>query len=435
MKKRVLTTILVLALTAVSAIGIFVTWREVCPEDTFDGVRVVRAIDSDDGYTTIYKPSDRALKILDFTDPQIKPYLNDYVEHFGGSNEDTIVFLERFVEALEPDLVIITGDLVHTMAFSNLTHWDAYCEMFEEHQVYWAPTFGNHDSETQYVVEGTDENSFFGQATKEKTVEYLSRYEYCLMEEGDAEEGGGVGNYFINVRDSESEELIYTLCMMDCVSDFENGAYYRKKTPEQVAWYERHINAISDLAYGEDRGNEEVVKSMIFTHVAVPEVFEAFELAWNDGNPTEDYYYGMLLEGNAKNKDYRTCTLFDKVTELGSTTAIFFGHHHDNGFRVKYKGVDLVYGQHSGLAHYYRIDKDDNKNVDMSDIFTYGDERGAVEISIESQDSYTIERKLAVNTIEYDDIRIDYEELADELLKNGYKLTGVPEDEEYSNAA
>lgn len=429
MKKRLAIAILVLAIAVTSACGIAVGYNAVFPSDTEPcDIRVVRAVDSEDGYTTIYKPSDRDLKILDFTDPQIKPYMSDYVDYFDGSNENTIVFLERFVEALDPDLVIITGDIVHSMAFSNLKHWDAYCEMFEEQGVYWAPTFGNHDSETQFVSDASDENSVFGQATKAKTVEYLSAYEHCLIEEGDAEEGGGTGNYFINIRDYTTEEIVYTLCMMDCVSDTENKAYYRKKTPEQVAWYERHINAISDLAYGEDREDTEVVKSMIFTHVAVPEVFEAYELAWNDGNPTSDYYYGILLEGNANNKDYRKCTLFDKITELGSTTAMFFGHHHNNGFRVKYKGVDLVYGQHSGLAHYYRMDVWDGKNVDMTDIFTYGDERGGVEIKISSRDSYTIERKLAVDTIEYDDIRIDYEALARKLLAMGYNLTGIPEE-------
>lgn len=434
MNKRFIVLVLVLSVALTAACGAVLGARAYTinsPEPT--KVRVVRAEDSADGYTTIYKLQGEDLKILDFTDPQIKPYLSDYVEKFGGSNENTFVFLERFVVAVKPDLVTITGDLVHSLAFGNAGFFKEYCEMFERLGVYWAPTFGNHDCEAEFVVDSDKLDNVIGQPKKETLIGYLSSFEHCLIEVGDAGEGGGAGNYFINVRDESTEELVYTLCMMDCVSNMENKTYFRKKMPAQVAWYERHIRELSDAEYGADRAPEQVVKSMIFTHVAPPEAYTAFEIAWNDGNPTSDYCYGRLLENGSSSKDYHTCTLFSKVRELGSTTAIFFGHQHNNDFHVKYEGVDLVFGQHSGLAHYYRMDVWDGYNVDMSDIFRYGDERGAVEIKIKSSEQYAIERKLAVDTIQYDDIRIDYEALAEKLISEGYNVTGYRE--EMSDAA
>lgn len=428
-KLSILIAVLVLALSlslGVVCIGSFLDNDALPVQEVY----VVRAEDSADGYATIYKTENEPLRILDLTDPQTKHPINNYETDYGGSNANTFVFIERMVKATSPDLVIITGDLVMSMFVSNVAPTARYLELFEELGVYWAPTFGNHDSESLYLSGTPDRDNLpILQNGKEYIVNLMSSYSHCLISAGDAGEGGGVGNYFINVREQGSNDIVYTLCMMDCVSDFENNSYYRQKTEAQVEWYERHINAISDLQFGEDRAENEVVKSLVFTHVAVPEIYEAYELAWNGGEPTSDYFWGHRLEGKVNNAAYASCTMFESVLELGSTTAMFFGHHHDNDFRVKYQGVDLVYGQHSGLSHYYRMDADaDAKTIDMSDIFTYGDERGGVLITIEDENTYTIEQKLAVNTIEYNDIKIDYYEVANDLASRGWEVSGVPEE-------
>ena len=73
-------------------------------------------------------------------------------------------------------------------------------------------------------------------------------------------------------------------------------------TAEQVRWYRDTIESISDAEFGEDRAEDEVVASYIFNHVGVPEFKEAWDAAWNDGEPTEAYHYGHWMEGNYSSK-------------------------------------------------------------------------------------------------------------------------------------
>ncbi len=428
--KRFSTLIVVLVLAVSVSLGLGIAYKEFVIGESSPSteVYVVRAEDSEDGYATIYK-TEEPLKILTLTDPQTKYPINNYETDYGGSNANTFVFIERLVKATDPDLVVITGDIVMSMFANNVEPMKLYLELFEDLGVYWAPVFGNHDSESMYLSPTPDKDGItLMQNGKEYMVDLMDDYEHCLISAGDAGEDGGVGNYFINVREQSTDDIVYTMCMMDTVSIKENGEYHRAKTPAQVEWYERHIDVISDLQFGEARKDGEVVKSMIFAHVPVPEIYEAYDLAWNDGNPTEDYVWGLKLEGSASNKEYKTCTLFESMVELGSTTAMFGGHWHNNDFRVKYEGIDLVFGQHSGVAHYYRLDADaDAKTIDMSDIFTYGDERGGDLITISSASEYEIERILAKEVIEYDDIEIDYYAVAEDLASRGWKVSGVPE--------
>lgn len=390
-----------------------------------------------DSYSTIFLPRGKDLQILQLTDPQVKYPVNNY-DKFGGenSNDKTILMTRRMISTLKPDLVIFTGDLVMSQIVNNWPYLQDYADLMEELSVYWTMTFGNHDSEANYVFQNTTENSIFGQEPKETIVNKLKQYPHCLISKGDAAEEGGVGNHFINIRDKSNNSIIYTLSMMDCVfrPNSMDEDYHREKTPAQVSWYERHINLISDINYGSSRNTDQVVPSMIFTHVPVPEIFDAYEIAYNNGNPTSDYHYGHILEGSPSGQ-YLTCTLFEKALDLGSTKAMFFGHYHDNDCNVTLNGINLVFGQHSGLSHYYRINMGENENngynYDMTDIFTYGDERGGTLVTIQNDGQnypFTIEQKLACNTITWDDISINYPSLYLSLLEeNNSEVTGNPQ--------
>lgn len=390
-----------------------------------------------DSYSTIFLPRGKKLTILQLTDPQVKYPINNY-DKFGGenSNDKTILMTRRMVDTIKPDLVVFTGDLVMSQIVNNWPYLQDFADLMEELSVYWTMSFGNHDSEGPYVFQHTTEDSIFGQESKEILIDKLKQYPHCLISKGDAKEEGGIGNHFINIRDKSTGDIIYTLCVMDCVFRpySVDEEYHREKTPAQVAWYERHVNQISDMQYGVARNDDQVVSSLIFAHVPVPEIFDAYESAFNNGNPTSDYHYGHILEGNPSGQ-YLTCTLFEKALELQSTKAMFFGHYHDNDCNVSLNGINLVFGQHSGLSHYYRINMSDNEiggtNYDMTDIFEYGDERGGTLITIQNDGQdypFSIEQKLAANTISWNDISIDYPSLYLSLLEESKsQVTGNPQ--------
>ncbi len=431
--KKLLCLLLTLSLILSFAV-VFVACNDDVPapsDKTF-----VKAKDSADGYATVYIPSDRDINILLLSDPQV-----DTTEKFTtvGSlgNDATYSFIKDLVTAVSPDFVIINGDLVMADGWlginpSQVPYFTEYGELFDEIQVPWAFTFGNHDCDGKYADEEAELDDDLKQVTKATLIEYMSDFEYCLIN-SDKDCADGDGNYFVNVR-NQDESLAYTLCLFDCVYDAENTTYTKVPTAEQVRWYRDTINSISDTELGADRTT--VVKSMIFNHVGIPEFKTAWDEAWNGGNPTENYYYGHRLQGNYTSnygdmpEDQQ---IFSVAKSLGSTTAIFMCHHHDNDFSVDYQGIRLTFGQHSGVAHNYRTTHDSNgimtsdwKGVNFTRIDNYGDERGGTSITISSSGEFTISQTLARDVIsDYKDkYYIDYDQVAADLEANPYYENG-----------
>lgn len=393
-----------------------------------------KADESADGYATIYIPDDRDMNILVLSDPQIDT--TEKYKHVGAlGNDKTYAFIEDLVRETAPDFVIINGDLVMNDSFlSSTSYYDRYAEIFERLKTPWTFTFGNHDLDgayTQYGISAED----YGQCTKTVLIEYLDeKYKYCLIS-SDSSCEDGEGNHAINVRKS-SGELVYTLCMFDCIYNQSKRTYNSVPTSGQVEWYKNTIKAVSDREYGEDRDADTVVKSMIFTHVGVPEFYTAWQEAWNDGEPTQDYFYGHRLEGNYTD-NYgdipQSEQIFAVAKSIKSTTDIFMCHHHDNDMSVNYQGIRLTFGQHSGFSHYYRTvqkfydgilpDRTKLKNwrdISFKRIDEYGDERGGVKITLSASSERQVEQVIARNVLDnyFADYYIDYDLVAQALDAN-----------------
>lgn len=69
------------------------------------------ASESEDGYATVYAPSDRDFRLMVLSDPQVD-FFEKYKVVGSPGNEKTYEFIEDFVKETDPDLVIINGDLV-----------------------------------------------------------------------------------------------------------------------------------------------------------------------------------------------------------------------------------------------------------------------------------------------------------------------------------
>lgn len=390
----------------------------------------VKAADSADGYATVYIPEGRGLKVLQLTDPQMD---NTWKYSEVGSDTDgskTLMLIEKLVKATQPDLIIITGDLVMAVLENNWGYAKRYADLLDSLKVPWTFTFGNHDCEAGYAsFDDTSEESLSEvvlQISKPLFVSKFAEYQYCLASSDEACEEG-FGNHFINVRDSKGA-LVYTLCMLDCCYDGTND-YSRVITEKQIQWYENTIKKLSDAAYGTGREATNVVKSMVYTHVGLPEFNVAWKEAWNNGEPNENYYYGHHMDGNYT-KYGSEDDFFNRALALGSTTAVFFGHHHDNDFSVNYKGIRLTFGQHSGISHNYRtvnVEKDGKKvGFDFSRIKKYGDQRGGTMATINADGTFSIAPQYATEVIpDYDDFRIDYAAVVEQIRADGkYYVVG-----------
>lgn len=437
MKKRLIALTVVLAMLLSVAMAIMVG----CNKDNKtlqSAPKFVKAADSDDGFATVYMPSSGGIKIMVLSDPQV-----DTTEKYKAvgslGNDATFAFIEDLISSTNPDLVVINGDMVmSSVPFlqGNGPLFKRYCEIFEKLEVPWMPVFGNHDSEQGYSFSNVTIDDTRLNVTKDVLVDFLSSYDHCLMS-SDEDCEDGFGNYFVNIRD-RSGNLVYTLCAFDCVysSSGVNGEYEYVPTAKQIEWYENTINEISDTELGLDR-NGKTVKSMIFNHVGIPEFKTAYDLAYNGGNPTEDYFYGYRLQGNYTNNESGKADedkFFNRVKALGSTTAIFMAHHHDNDFSVNYQGIRLTFGQHSGVAHNYRTTHGNNgvgvsewTDVNFSRVDNYGDNRGGTQTTITADGEFEIEPIYARNVISnyLKDYYIDYDAVAEQLENNPDYSTGI----------
>jgi hypothetical protein len=97
---------------------------------------------------------------------------------------------------------------------------------------------------------------------------------------------------------------------------------------DQIDWYE------SIVKYTKEQNGGETVNSLMFYHIPLPEINNA----WEEGTKI----YGEKREASCPpDHDYG---FFNKIKELGSTKAMFFGHDHINNFEADYQGVKFCYG-------------------------------------------------------------------------------------------
>ena len=315
------------------------------------GVAAEYSLD-EDGYATIYMPPGGDLRILQLSDVQLSVKASD------DEIDETLELVERLLWEVEPDLVVLPGDLTKTMEESNWEYLTVIGDLLEAHRKLWMPVFGNHDCQFSWEY-GKD----YRQLSKHQVVKGLREYyPRSLISEGDCEDG--VGNYFVNIKDDEGN-IIYTLCAFDAVRIAEHS-YFRQRTDAQIEWYTDHILAISALQYGEDPA--QLVPSMVFAHLPLKLCYDMFQ----EVEGTDAHFYGVALEGDYSDESWED-SFFEEALALGSTTAMFFGHNHKNDASFEYDGIRLTWGQLSSYTDYYRSGEEREQ---------YGSTRGGTLITI-----------------------------------------------------
>lgn len=383
-----------------------------CQSKNAHPVGFVKAAESEDGYATVYVPDNRDAKVLLLADPQLDP--TEKYSIIGSHNELTIVFLNKFLDATTPDLVIIAGDVVMTAVLNNWSYFCQIADIFEAKQIPWSFTFGNHDCENEFISETADTDSALRQLTKPKLIEEVqAKYTYCLIYSGECKDG--YGNHIVNVRNTKGK-LLNTFCNLDCTYDEVDG-YSHVITQAQTDFY---ANAIETLSEKEGK----TISSIVVTHVALPEMFIGYKEA-KAGTGESTYYYGELLGGDYSRYADKS-TFFDTMLRLNSTKSVFFGHHHENDASIEYKGIRLTFIQHSGMSHEYRVDHSKNFVLywpmdtvfDFTDVDLYGDRRGGTMVTVKQDATYSFAPIYAADVIpDYKEWAVDYEAVAQAIIQ------------------
>lgn len=280
-----------------------------------------------------YEPTERGGVTTFVTDSDFK-VLVIADTHIGvgilSGNEDRLALraISRLVHNARPDLVVVAGDIIYTTQLqtlnnNNIKAMKLIAELFERMNVYWAPVFGNHDSED-------------ADYTREELGGFLEgkRYGHCLFKKG-PKDIDGIGNYVINVENSAGA-ITRTLYFLDTNEYVEKHERYTKEDTKydnvhanQIEWYEREVS--SQNAKNAVLGAPPP-KSTMFVHIP----FVQYKTAHARGK----IVYGKRRENMCPGRDYG---MFDKIVELGSTEAVFCGHDHTNDFAAEYEGVRLCY--------------------------------------------------------------------------------------------
>lgn len=227
--------------------------------------------------------------------------------------------LKKLIKNEQPDLILVTGDIVLT-AWNDIS-MQKFADFMDGFEIPWAPIYGNHDYE--------------GRADKAKTSEILLNSKYSLFKSG-PDGMGGMGNYILNLeRDGKP---VYSIFMFDNgqfrITDGEitTGGF----NPNQVEWYQWAVKGIAKQA-------GKPVPNMAFMHVPVPE-YKEIESGFSQGDRREN-------SSTAKQNDG-----FFEAFKANGGTHMFAGHDHNNNFITEYEGVSLGYVTKSSYNCYFTFD-------------------------------------------------------------------------------
>lgn len=205
-------------------------------------------------------------------------------------------------ETYNPDLVVITGDMIddgNNGAFNKAYVLRTVAEMFEEMDQYWSYIPGNNDGQNY--------------GTSADVTAYLSQYDHCLT--ADVPEVSGGSQYSIDIYDGDV--MTHSLIFLDTM-DYDNedsDHIYGYVHEDQVEWCQEEI--------AEKKAQNSDVKISVFLHENTPNFFRAAE----SGEKYSDRYPAISKQYEKYNIP-KNQPLDDVFAESGCVGLVTMGHKH-----------------------------------------------------------------------------------------------------------
>ena len=275
-----------------------------------------------------YSPSDYIAGTLNYRDGFKILQLTDI--HMSDKDDQDLhyAFMDKLITEAKndatgaPDLMVVTGDL---FTFASRSTAERLFKFLDSYGIKWTVVFGNHDEQTYFPVDWM--------------TGYLNKFgSNCLFKDIQDDKVQGNCNFAINLMDGANvkKQLIFMDSNRYYFGSYMGYDYFKQ---DQIDWYEQMVK-------------ETPVDSLMFYHIPLFEINDAYDKGVKvfDGRNGND----------GKRED--TCPpkensgFFSKITELGHTKAMFFGHDHINTFEVDYQGVKFCYGIKSTDRIYFDED-------------------------------------------------------------------------------
>lgn len=261
-------------------------------------------------------PEGEDAKILQLTDI--------HYDMNNNKKEQTLELVASVIEQSKPHLIALTGDWT-SQRTDTLAHAKQVFDLIDSYNIPWAPVFGNHDME--------------GDLSRYDYADLFAGYKNCLFRVGYTNIGG-VGNYIVNLFSSSKDgQYIGSVFMLDSNTSVRLSIQkYIGLSRQQVEWYKWAVQGLTK----QFSADGSPVDSVMYMHVPLPEYAQV------DPDNLVTGENGEGVWGPEENTG-----MFDAITSMKSTKAVFCGHDHMNNAVYDKNGVLLGYGVQSGWCKNY----------------------------------------------------------------------------------
>ena len=267
------------------------------------------------------------------------------VLHLTDTQDDAAVaheladFIEKAIATAQPDLIVLTGDIVENSRVGDLTTDDEPLREGVTANEY-EQTLANAKKAVEQIFAPLEasgipyavtqgNNDYSSEVTNEDWLAIYASYPNCITFDESNDSEGKIDTYF-EILASDSNEAAFGLWMLD------NGKGF---TAEQAEWMRNY--------------ETEDVPSIVFEHIPTDDVGNLFEscMPWQDGafisdggcyrlNPELAYGHAEIAATpGTTTDDFR---LWKEKNVIGA----FFGHEHTCGYTGTFDGITmgLTYG-------------------------------------------------------------------------------------------
>lgn len=254
-------------------------------------------------------------KIIQFTDLHFEPE--------DSRSKQPIQVMRDIIEVENPDLVILTGDIVTGNPIKE--GWDAVMSPIVKKDIPYAVIFGNHDDEQGL--------------TRKETAKIATSYNGCVNK---VQQKGvsGVLNDAITIRDNISKKPRFIIYLLD------SHSYSKDSIIEGYAWVEEsQINWYKQESIKLTNSNNGIpLPALAFLHIPLPEHRQSYfhKKGYPIGERTEEEYLPEVNSG-----------LYYAFHSHKDVFGIFSGHNHNNSYIANLHGISLGFGRFSGGKNTY----------------------------------------------------------------------------------
>ena len=267
-------------------------------------------------------------------------------------------YLTEILQETDPDLIIITGDLVYGAYDDNGSVLKAFIEFMDSFQIPWAPVFGNHESESKMGVDWQ--------------CEQLENAQYCLFEQ---KELTGNGNYSVGIKQGGTLKRVFYMLDSNGNTTASNESLANGHTVasvgfnnDQIEWYTEQITRLKELSPETKISFAYHIQQAIFGEALQKygfnqkEKYQDILIDYAENKTQGDFGYvgRQMKDGWDSSKN-----VFNGMKALG-VDSIFVGHEHCNSASVVYEGVRFQYGQKSSEYDRYNAVTDENEIIDTA---------------------------------------------------------------------